>query len=343
MTTAYCYDKAYLQHTYAGHPENADRLRAIMDALEQDGLRERLTHLPPVPATVEQIARVHDRAHIGRVQRLAESGGGHLDKATYVTVHSFDTALLAAGGLLTLTRAVLAGEVRNGFALVRPPGHHAGAHQTTGFCVFNNVAVACRDALDHAEVERVLIMDIDVHHGNGTQEVFDSAPDVLFFSTHQFPFVPDMGWFDETGQGDGQGTVVNIPLPPGTGDNGYSQVLEEIVWPLARRFSPDLILVSAGFDAHWDDPLGTMALSLTGYAHISRQLVKMAEELCDSRLILSLEGGYNLQVLANAVQNTFFALLGEARVKDPLGPCPHEEKSVADRILEVRSAHGLVP
>lgn len=341
MTTGYCYDERFLLHTYPGHPENAQRLVAIMAGLERAKLLERLQPIPARPATEEEVGRVHTRHYIQRVREVAEQGGGHLDPDTYVTADSYDTALLAAGGLIALTRAVLAGEVENGFALVRPPGHHATTGRGMGFCLFNNVAIAARDALARDGVERVLIVDFDVHHGNGTQDSFAEAPGVLFVSTHQYPHYPGTGWLTETGTGEGEGTVVNIPLPPGTGDGGYAQALDEIVQPLAHRYDPQLLLVSAGFDAHWSDPLSMMGLSLPGYARIVRQLVSWAEELCDGRLVLTLEGGYDPAVLVNAVQNAFYALLGDPTIDDPIGPSPYQETSIAGRIAEVKQIHGI--
>ncbi len=341
MSTAYCYDDRYLEHTYPGHPENADRLVAVMAGLDKSGLIRRLTRIPAQPATEEEIARIHTPSYIELVRRVADRGGGHLDPDTYVVRGSYRAALLAAGGLMAVTRAVLDAEARNGFALVRPPGHHATARHGMGFCIFNNIAIAARDALTRPDVDRVLIVDFDVHHGNGTQDAFESAPDVLFFSTHQFPHYPGTGRVQETGRGDGQGTVVNVPLPAGVGDQGYAQILEGILWPLAHRYDPQLILVSAGFDAHWTDPLAMMLLSLSGYAHIARELVRMARELCDGRLVITLEGGYDTTVLANAVQNAFHALLGDGEISDPIGPSPRAERPIDQRLAEVKVAHRL--
>ncbi len=341
MQTAYCYDELYLQHTYPGHPESAGRLQAIMARLEQSGLLARLAIIPARPAAEDEIARVHTRSYIEQVRRVAERGGGHLDPDTYVVSRSYDAALMAAGGLLAVTRAVLDGRARNGFALVRPPGHHALAGRGMGFCLFNNVAVAACDALTRPEVERVMIVDFDVHHGNGTQDSFEATPDVLFISTHQYPHYPGTGRVDEIGRGDGTGTVVNVPLPAGVGDQGYAQVFQQIIWPLARRYDPQLVLVSAGFDAHWSDPLAMMQLSLDGYAHLARELVRMADELCDGRVVFTLEGGYDTTVLSHAVQNAFHALQGEETVSDPIGLCPYQEAPAGGRIAEVKRAHQL--
>jgi len=342
MTTAFCYDDLYLQHTYPGHPENAGRLEAIMSGLDESGLLGRLVQIPARPAAEDEIARVHTRPYIQQVRRVAERGGGHLDPDTYVVARSYNAARLAAGGLLALMDAVLDGEVKNGFALVRPPGHHALAGRGMGFCIFNNVAIAARYALArNNNVERVVIVDFDVHHGNGTQDAFYAAPEVLFISTHQYPFYPGTGRVNETGRGEGKGTIVNLPLPAGTGDAGYAQIMDQVVRPLAQRYNPQLILVSAGFDAHWTDPLAMMTLSLPGYAHLARQLATMADELCDGRLVFTLEGGYDPVVLSNAVQNTFYALLDESTVKDPIGRSPYKETDISGRIAEVKRMHNI--
>lgn len=342
MTTAYCFDPIYLQHSYPGHPESARRLEAIMALLEKSGMLARLEQVPAAPASEDEIARVHTRSYIHQVERVDRAGGGHLDPDTYVVPGTYQAALLAAGGLLAVTRAVLEGRARNGFALVRPPGHHALAGRGMGFCIFNNIAIAARDALTQPAVQRVMIVDFDVHHGNGTQDAFESEPAVLFFSTHQFPYYPGTGRVNEIGRGEGQGTVVNIPLPAGTGDATYQRIMDEIVWPLGQRFDPQLILVSAGFDAHWTDPLAMMRLSLSGYWQIARSLVRMADELCDGRLVLTLEGGYDGTVLSHGVLNVFSTLLGDETHSDPIGPSPYEDEAPGDALMaQVKRVHHL--
>ena len=343
MKTGYVYDPLFLEHNQPGHPESALRLEHTVEVLRESGLLERLVHLPARPATAAELESVHTATHVARVREMAERGGGYLDPDTYSNERSFDAACLAAGGVLAALEAVLAGTVSNAFALVRPPGHHATASRAMGFCLFNNVAVAARQALTRLGSERVFIADFDVHHGNGTQDIFENDPNVLYFSTHQYPFYPGTGSWSETGRGAGAGTVLDVPLPAGIGDEGYARVLEELVWPLARRFQPDLILVSAGYDAHWQDPLAMMRLSLTGYARIAAELVEMAGELCQGRILLTLEGGYHLDVLAHGILNTFYALLDEETVSDPLGPAPDVGPGVALEGLfsNLRRAHGL--
>ncbi len=341
MPTGYVYHPVYLEHNLPSHPENARRLERIMALLEETGTLARLTPIEPRPATEEELQRVHTSTLVAQVRRVAERGGGHLDPDTYTNARSYEAALMAAGGLLAAVEAVLAGRIDNGFALVRPPGHHATPARAMGFCLFNNVAVAARHALTFPSVQRVFIADFDVHHGNGTQEIFEADPDVFYFSTHEYPFYPGTGHWTETGIGAGKGTVLNVPLPAGVGDEGYLRVFRELAWPLARRFRPDLILVSAGYDAHWQDPLAMMRLTLTGYAQIARELVRMARELCDGRILFTLEGGYHLDVLAHGVLNTFYALLGEETVSDPFGAPQASEPDISDLIQRVKEVHNL--
>jgi acetoin utilization deacetylase AcuC-like enzyme len=210
-----------------------------------------------------------------------------------------------------------------------------------GFCLFNNIAVAARAALASDDVERVFIADFDVHHGNGTQDMFADDPAVFFFSTHQSPYYPGTGRWNETGRGDGKGTLLNVPLPAGVGDAGYAQVYAELAWPLAERFEPDLILVSAGYDAHWSDPLAMMILSLAGYAQLGQELVRMAEHLCEGRIVFTLEGGYELDVLAYGVLDAFYAMLGKGTIADPFGPSPHPERPVESLIEQLKDTHNL--
>ncbi len=341
MTTGYVYHPIFLEHDLPGHPENAGRLARIMTTLQQSGVLERLVSVAARPATEEELRRVHTAGHIETVRRVAERGGGYLDPDTYVHARSYDAACMAAGGLLAAVEALLDGRIANGFAFLRPPGHHALAERGMGFCLFNNVAVAAAHALTFPQIERVFIADFDVHHGNGTQAIFEADPRVFYFSTHEYPFYPGTGHWSEAGRGDGQGTVLNVPLPAGVGDQGYGRVFAELVWPLARRFRPDLILVSAGYDAHWQDPLAMMQLTLAGYAHIARELVAMAGELCQGRVLFALEGGYHLDVLANGVLNACYGLLGEETVIDPFGPASAAEPSVDGLIGQLKRLHGL--
>ncbi len=343
MNTAYVYHPIYLEHNLPSHPENARRLKEIIRLLEDEQVLKRLQPVEPRPATKEELERVHTPTYIKRVKQMAEGGGGHLDADTYVSSRSFEAALMAAGGGIRVVEAALDREVTNGFALVRPPGHHATAAQSMGFCLFNNVAIAARAALSRNDVERVLIADFDVHHGNGTQAIFARDPDVFFFSTHQYPYYPGTGAGDETGEGPGAGTVLNVPLPAGVGDAGYLQVYESLAWPLAERFQPDLMLVSAGYDAHWNDPLAQMNLTLAGYGRLQHELVRMAEEMCEGRIVFMLEGGYHLDVLSYGVLNAFHAMTRGETIVDPFGAAPQSkpEPSLQTLLERLKDVHGL--
>jgi acetoin utilization deacetylase AcuC-like enzyme len=344
MPTGVVYHPIYLEHDLRGHPENRQRLKAMLRVLEERGMWPRLTPIEALPITPERLYRAHEARYVEQVQRLAERGGGHLDMDTYVGPASYDAALMAAGGLVEATRAVLDGEVDNAFALVRPPGHHALRNRGMGFCLFNNVAVAAHYALAERGIDRVLIFDFDVHHGNGTQAEFEADPATMYISTHQYPHYPGTGHWNETGHGAGEGSIVNVPLGAGVGDNAFARILAEIVAPAAWRFQPQLLLISAGYDAHWDDPLAYLQLSIEGYTRIARALKELAEELCEGRLVITLEGGYHLEALSYSVLNTFAVLLGDEswQVVDPLGPSPRPERSVDDVIQRVGQVHGLI-
>ena len=342
MTTAYCYDPLYLEHNLPGHPENRARLERVMQTLADEGLLARMTPVAPRPVDLDLLARVHRQSYVTTLKDFAESGGGHIDADTYVAPRSYDAALLAAGGAVELVRAVLAGRACNGIALVRPPGHHATRARGMGFCLFNNVAVAAMAALVEPGVSRVLIVDWDVHHGNGTQDIFYDSPQVLFFSSHQYPYYPGSGNLREVGEGAGRGYTVNVPLPVGVGDQGFARVYGELLTAVAERFQPDLILVSAGYDAHWDDPLAGLRLSLGGYWGLAQTVVALADRLCGGRLVVTLEGGYNLEVLSCGVADNCRALLGDAAPgSDPLGASPTPERDVADVLRAVRELHRL--
>lgn len=314
-------------HTLVGHPENAQRMSALIDLLERKGILEQVSLLAPRLASVEQLNMVH-RPDLPRlIERAVQRGQPRLDADTYLTPDSFRLARLAAGSTAAAAEAIVRGERRNGFALVRPPGHHAERANAGGFCLFNNIAVAARHVQKVDLADRVLIVDFDVHHGNGTQDIFYDDPSVLFVSLHMYHqfFYPGTGGLTETGHGSAVGTTVNVPLQPGCGDTSYLRIIGEIVRPIARQFGPDLILASAGFDAHWADPLAAANLSLEGYAAIGQQLVQLANELCDGKVLFVLEGGYQPEALSFGVLNTFYALLDSDRVEDPLGPAPDAE------------------
>jgi acetoin utilization deacetylase AcuC-like enzyme len=319
MKAGLVYDPIYLEHDTGDHVENSQRLVAAMSYLRETGIEEKLTCLSSRSALLEELEMVHTTGYISSVKSKAEKGGGWLDPDTVMSPKSYEAALYAAGGLMVAVEAVMKGEADNAFALVRPPGHHAIHDQAKGFCIFNNMAIAAKFALSKFSLNRILIADFDVHHGNGTQDAFYADPKVLYFSTHQYPFYPGTGWMDETGTGEGEGTTVNFPMAAGWGDEEYLRVFNEVLVPVARRFQPQLILVSAGFDAHWADYLAMMRVSVTGFAQMVMILKELAAELCQGRLVFTLEGGYNLQVVTSSIKAVFDLLLGNSEVDDPLG------------------------
>lgn len=330
----YVYHPLFLEHALSGHPERPERLLRVMTVLEESGTLARLVRLEAQPVDEDLLCRVHTRGHVERVRRAGEAGLTHLDPDTYVTPRSFEAALLAAGSAVVATRAVLEGAAAV-FVLCRPPGHHATRTQATGFCLFNNVAVAARYALDRG-VGRVAIVDFDVHHGHGTQAIFAREPQVLFFSVHQHPLYPWSGRMEETGAGN----CVNVPLPAGVGDRGYARVAREVLLPLLRRFDPELILVSAGYDAHWADRLAGMRVSIAGYAHLARVLREVTQD--EIGVVFVLEGGYHLDALAYGVLACIRVFLGEEEVIDPVGPPPAPEEPVPEDLLAaVKARHNL--
>jgi acetoin utilization deacetylase AcuC-like enzyme len=271
-----------------------------------------------------------------------EQNGGWLDLDTYTTAGSWEAALLAAGGAIQLVEAIAAGRASNGFALVRPPGHHATPTRSMGFCLFNNIAIAARHALDTLGIERLAIVDYDVHHGNGTQDCFYDEERVLFCSTHASPLYPGTGAEQEVGSGAGYGTTLNLPLAYGVGDAGFARLYDDVVLPALRRFRPQLILVSAGYDGHWDDPLGPLSLSVAGYAALTQRLAELADALCGGRIALVLEGGYSLPALGACVVAALRVLLGRDPGPDPLGAAGGREPDVSALIERTRRTHPLL-
>jgi acetoin utilization deacetylase AcuC-like enzyme len=343
MRVGYVYDPVYLEHDTGKHPESASRLVAIMHHLERTDNWQKLISIKPRVATIEEVSLVHTKHYISEVMALANKGGGQLDPDTVVSPDSYKVALYAAGGTIQATDAVMDGSINSGFALVRPPGHHATTGRGMGFCLFNNVAVAVAYVLHKYNLERVVIVDFDVHHGNGTQDVFYINPGVLYISTHQSPYYPGTGRVDEIGYGEAKGTTVNIPLPIGCGDEEYNKVFEQIIVPLIRRFKPKFIIVSAGYDGHWSDGLAGMNLTIAGFAQITGIIKRLADELCDGRLVLSLEGGYNLTALSASVGATFEVLLGREDIEDKLGQLPFgiTAPNITGLVQQVKGMHSI--
>lgn len=319
MRTVYATHPRYAEHDYPGHPENAERIRAVWRGLDESGLLARMESLEAQPVDMEWVQSVHPAAYVESLRRVSASPRiTFLDADTYAGPDALSIALLSAGGAVAVVDGILRGTADNGLAAIRPPGHHAMSSRAMGFCLLGNIAIAARYAQRQFGIDRILIVDYDVHHGNGTEAMFYDDPSVLYVSTHQYPFYPMTGAATDIGAGKGDGYTVNIPLPAGSGDTNYGRVFEQIVWPVAQRFAPELILVSVGFDAYLDDPLAEMRLTLSGYSHLATEVIRMAQRFCDGRVAFLLEGGYNLDALRYGVSNLARLLLGDPPT-DPLG------------------------
>lgn len=301
--TGLVYDPRYLEHDMGmGHPESPNRLRAIVQQLEQSGTMAQLTRIAPRMAEDGWIVKVHTAAYLASLKQHAPASGRvSLDPDTSMSPGSLTAAYLAAGGALAGVDAIMNREVEHVFCAVRPPGHHAEANRAMGFCLLNNVAIAARYAQKKYGLSRVLIVDWDVHHGNGTQHSFEDDPSVLFFSTHQFPHYPGTGRESEHGRGAGEGSTINVPMEAGGGDDEYRAVFHHVLVPAADEFKPELVIISAGFDAHKDDPLASMGLTEAGYADLTGIVAGIARRHAQGRILSSLEGGYNLTALAASV------------------------------------------
>lgn len=341
MKTAYTFVPSP-NHVYPDHPERPARFEHLEPRLASFSAEL----IPAAPATREEIAYIHDPKLIATLEKVCrEQAPGIIDYApTYVTPSSFEDALLAAGGVITCARAVLNGEADNAFALVRPPGHHAEPEHPMGFCLFNNVAIAARDALvrmgSRPSLQRVAIIDYDAHHGNGTQAAFLNDERVAFVSAHQWGklFYPGTGWIEDAPQA--RKRIVNVPLPAYAGDRVYEQVAERIFVPFIDTFEPEMIFVSVGFDAHWSDPITTLGLSTTGYLMLAKKVMALAEEYCGGKIVFVLEGGYDPTNLLHGVAATLAAATGKGEV-EANDPNPYTEPDCESRIEEVCRWHGF--
>ena len=306
--TAIFKDSLFIDHDPGfDHPESPDRLKVINKVLEKEQVRDCFVYPNFTPATHKIIAMNHSTDLINRVAETAGKVFDALDPDTKTSPDSYAAAVLAVGALTTGVDLLTSGEIDNGFALVRPPGHHAEKKQSMGFCLFNNAAVAARHALANCGMEKVMIVDWDLHHGNGTQNSFYETDKVLYVSTHQFPYYPGTGSLEERGKGRGEGYTVNIPLPGYQGDSEYAAIFNDIIVPVGREYNPDLILISCGFDIYKDDPLGLMEVTAPGFAYLTRCMVNLAEEVCGGKLLVTLEGGYDL----NGQRDGAMAVLSE--------------------------------
>jgi acetoin utilization deacetylase AcuC-like enzyme len=303
----YAYSPAFLEHitdlfgTHGeAHPEGPDRLIAINHAVEDAGLDRELVKIEPRAATRGQLQLVHESTMIDRVEALAAQGGGLVDEDTVVSSGSMKSALVAAGAGIVAVDHVIGRQLDRAFVAVRPPGHHATASRSMGFCLFNNAAVAAAHALSHHGLKRVAIVDWDLHHGNGTQDIFYHRADVFYASLHQHPLYPGTGAARETGEGEGLGTTLNIPLPAGSGDELFLEKMRRVIVPAVRRYQPQLLMISSGFDAHAADPLGQLEVTESGFRRMTDLVVELAVEVCDGRIVSFLEGGYDLAALGRS-------------------------------------------
>lgn len=309
--TGLVYDPRYLEHDMGmGHPESPHRLRAIMQQLERNGTLPRLTRIEPRTAEDEWVTQIHQPGYVASLTKHAPTSGRvSLDPDTSMSPGSLVAAYLAAGGALAGVDAIMNKQVEHVFCAVRPPGHHAEAGRAMGFCLFNNVAIAARYAQKRYGLQRMLIVDWDVHHGNGTQHSFEGDPSIMFFSTHQYPHYPGTGRNTERGIGAGEGFTINAPMEAGGGDEEYRAIFHETLVPAADAFKPEFVIISAGFDAHKDDPLASMGLTEAGYADLTSIVAGIAKRHAGGRILSSLEGGYNLTALAASVDSHLKALL----------------------------------
>jgi acetoin utilization deacetylase AcuC-like enzyme len=309
--TGIVYSDRFLDHdTGPGHPERPERLRALVPHLQKASLWASARHLTFEPATEELLTRVHTPGHVRFVRESCLRGATLLDEGdTRVSKMSYDAAILAAGGVAAAVDAVMLGELRNVFCAVRPPGHHAERDRAMGFCLFNNAAIGARHAQTSHGAGRVAIIDWDVHHGNGTQHIFYDDPSVLYISTHQYPFYPGTGSRGERGIGPGEGATLNIPMPAGAGEREYLSAFRDEILPALARFRPELIIVSAGFDAHRNDPLANINLTEATFATLTSLVMDAARGACGGRIVSILEGGYNLTALALSVESHLRTLM----------------------------------
>jgi acetoin utilization deacetylase AcuC-like enzyme len=319
-------DDIYLLHDPGSrHPESPRRLTAIKEALEKFGADKRWRRIDPRLAHLDELELVHHASLLEHVEKAALRAPAYLDPDTVVSKDSYKTALLAAGGVLACIDAICTGQLRRAFAFVRPPGHHAEADRSMGFCLFNNVALGAAYARAEYNIDRIAVVDIDLHHGNGTQACFYDDPRILYISTHQYPLYPGTGNFDETGLRAGKGYTLNFPLPEGAGDATFVPIYSRIIGPVLDQFQPGLVLVSAGFDAHFKDPLSGLKVTGSGYASAAASLISAADRNCGGRICFVLEGGYSLDALRECSR----AVMTEMEISHP-----HELKISEDRVFQ---------
>ena len=333
-------DKLFVDHDNGpGHPESPHRILVIADSLRENGFMDRLVKYPPRDATKEEITRVHQPSYYYRLEATRSRPRVWLDADTSTCPVSFDAARRAAGAVLEAVDRVTAGELDVGFPMVRPPGHHAETDRAMGFCLFNNVAVGAAHALAERGLSKVAVLDWDLHHGNGTQHIFNNRKEVLYISTHQYPYYPGTGAAEEVGFDAGEGYTVNVPLNPTMGDHEYMKVFHKIVGPVLDQYEPDLIMVSAGFDTYEGDPLGGMNVTPRGFAQQTRFMLDKARELCDGRVVFVLEGGYDLDGLWLSTKAVFDEIYDTTRTEPGDVEAPSKADPIIEHVLRIQSKY----
>ncbi len=326
------YPQGHEAHAEYGHPERPERIKVIRKMLEAQGLWSETNLVDDLEVPMDILESIHSPQYLERLESTCQIGG-RLDMDTYSTPASWGLALQAVGGAIAIAKSVWRRESNRGFALTRPPGHHATIDRGMGFCLLNNVAIASEYLLQREGAQRLAIVDLDLHHGNGTQDIFWEREELFYFSTHQYPHYPGSGRLSEIGGGRGKGKTANFPMPPRSGDEAYRAVLDEAILPLIQQFQPDMILVSYGFDTHWRDPLGNILLSAEGYRGLIRKLVNYVDENCQGRIALFLEGGYDLDAATACTQGIVSALINQ-KWTDPIGLSPTPESTAFRTMLD---------
>lgn len=333
------YPEGHESHVEIGHPERPERVESIRSALLKQGYWDDKLLVPSILPPDEVLTKVHTKSYLEYLERTCREGLP-LDADTFTTPASWNIAINTAGGAIAVVEKIWQGIAQRGFALTRPPGHHATSNQGMGFCLLNNIAIATEYLIMKNDAKRLAIVDLDLHHGNGTQEIFWARGDVFYISTHQYPYYPGTGDLSEIGVGDGTGKTANFPLPPGSGNLAFTTIMQEIILPLINRFQPEMILVSCGFDSHWKDPLGHLLLSAEVYGKLIKSLVDWADDHCAGKIALFLEGGYDLEASALCSESIMAALLDRTFV-DRLGDSPKPEgkswKSVFENAKQIWS------
>ncbi len=335
MKTGIVKDRRYMDHHMGSfHVETPQRLEVIYRMIDEK-ISFSLEKIEPRPATEEELTLIHTPHYVNSIESTAGKEHVQLDPDTSTSAKSWEVACLAVGGVLNAVDAIMAGKIQNGFALIRPPGHHAEASRAMGFCLFNNIGIGAAHLIKKHGLKRVLVVDWDLHHGNGTQNSFYESPEVLYFSTHQFPHYPGTGHWDEVGEGKGEGFTVNVPLRAGKTDGDYLHIFQQILRPITSEFKPEFILVSAGFDVYEGDPLGGMQITKQGFSAMAAELLDLAAQFCQKRLLCALEGGYDLQGLHDGVEQVLHQLAGEASkpsIEPSISPTTAQELAPVTKI-----------